>query len=191
MLNRRVAGGLAVLALALCGPVSAAPVVTLVPGGGAAQGPPGGLTGWGFEVTPDAVYWTTFTGVIAFNETNPALGLFLDLLGPQGGPSGGVLAPGAAVWTEPSAPFLGLGLGLYVIDGAAVAGAGNSGEFLILYERYSGDPASCGGCFVDSGFASVPFMVQVVPEPATGGLLALGLYAMCSISQRRAKVQRR
>ena len=182
---------LVVLALAAGAPLTAAPLVTLVPNGGVAQGAPGGLTGWGFEITPDPVYWTTFTTVIPLNETNPMLGLFLDFLGPQGGPSGGVLAPGVTVWTQPSSPFLGLGLGAYLIDGGAAVGAVNSGEFLVLYERYSGNPAGCGGCFVDAGFESVPFAVQVVPEPGTGALLALGLYAICSISQRRAKVQRR
>lgn len=187
----RRTGLLAALGLLVCGPLVAAPLVSLVPASGVALGPPGGLTGWGFAITPDPLYWTTFAGVIPLAETNPAVGVFLDLLGPQGGPTGGVLAPGAPVWMQSPIPFLGLGLGAYVVDPAAAVGSWNEGEFLVLYELFSGDPSNCGGCFVESGAVFAPFAVQVVPEPGTGLLLALGLYAMCSISQRRAKVQRR
>jgi hypothetical protein len=173
------------LALVGCSTLTAGPVMTLLPPDGAIQGAPGAVVGWGFNITADSTLWTTIVGVVVFDESDPSLGLFVDLISPQGGPNNGSLAPGSPDWTQPSLPFLGFGFGAYSISSSAAAGAMNQGQFLVLYELFSADPLTCGGCFVDSGLTSLPFSVEVVPEPGTSALITAGLALGWLVRRRR------
>jgi hypothetical protein len=174
-----------VLALVGCSTVAAGPIVTLLPPDGAIQGAPDSVVGWGFNITADDTMWTTIVGVVVLNETDPAVGLFIDLISPQGGPLNGSLAPGSPDWTQPSLPFLGLGFGAYSISSTAATGAINEGQFVVLYELFSSDPLTCGGCFVDSGITALPFSVEVVPEPGTTAMIAGGLALGWFLRRRR------
>jgi hypothetical protein len=163
--------------------LTAAPVVTPYPSS-AVVGLPGTIVGWGFQVTPDATEWISFTGSLTLNETNPALGFYLDLIGTQGGPAtSGVLPPSPEpVWEKEFDLNTFQGLGLFAISLSAPMNAVNSGDIRILYERYSDNPVTClVGCYIDSGFVDVPFSVTVgdpVPEPSTWQLLLLGVSAL-------------
>ena len=147
------------------------------PPDGVLSGLAGSTVGWGFTVQSDPLAWTSITGVLLLGESNPRLGVFIDLITPQGGPVSGVLPAGAPDWVQAFNALNFLGLGSYSIDPLATAGDQDEGTFLVLYETFSDNPATCGGCFVDSGAAFLPFAVNVVdaPEPATGALLGLAL----------------
>lgn len=153
----------------------AAPVLELGPNGGAISGAPGSEVGWDFSVTADPALWTSFSGVVLFEESDPSLGFFTDFISPQGGPSLGVLAPGAGNWTQTFNALIASGFGSYTIDPGAAIGAVNSGRFLILYEQFTDDPNNCGSCFADSGFLEADFSVTSVPEPGTMLLVGIGL----------------
>lgn len=166
-------------------------------------GSPGQTVGWGFDMTPDPVFYLSVSAAFIDSESNPALGVFSDFISLSGGPVGGVLAPGSPNWTESYDSAALKGFGEYFIDSNAVPGDTNLGQFLVILLRYSGDPNSCGSCFVDSQFALVDFGVNVsepVPEPASGAAagifaaLLIGRYRTsrrCSASQVRTNVQRR
>lgn len=160
-------------------PLHAAPLFSLTPPSGAISGAPGATAGWGFTVTPDPTYWTSVVGTVLLDETNPALGIFTDLISPQGGPTFGVLAPGAADWTQSFDLLNGTGFGAYSIDPGAAPGDSNSGQFLLLYELFSANPSTCGSCFVESNTATLGFTVTAtataVPEPTTLAMIGTAL----------------
>ena len=163
-----------------------AAVISLAPEDGLISGTPGSTVGWGFNLASDPLAWTSITGVVPLGESNPTLGLFIDLITPQGGPVFGALPPGGPDWVQAFDPLNFLGFGSYSIDPTALPGDGNTGTFLVLYETFSGNPATCGSCFLDSGVALVPFAVTVVaaPEPASTALLGLALMV---VALRRAR----
>ena len=159
----------------LAAPAFASPVVELNPVTGDITGIAGGATGWGFRMTADPTLWVSVIGTFTLFETNPLLGSYLDLIGTQGGPNAGILAPGAADWAQGYNPTIGLGLGMYFIDPSALAGDSNAGTIRVLYESFSDDPNTCGGCSVDSGYLDAPFSVTVAaPEPGTMVLFGFG-----------------
>lgn len=162
--------------------LTAAPVLTLTPGG-ALTGAAGTTVGWGFTLTPDDAEWITVTGSFVLSESNGSLGVYGDLIGSQGGPVGGLLPPSPQPdWVQDFDLGLFTGLGYYAIDPLAAAGAVNSGTIRVLYERFSDDPTQCGDCFVASGEWDVEFTVTVedtsVPEPGTWMLIATGAGAV-------------
>ncbi len=166
----------------------AAPVITLDPADGALTGAPAGTVGWGFTLTPDATEWITVTGSFLLTESNPSLGFYGDLIGSQGGPSGGLLPPAPQPdWVQSFDLGLFTGLGFYSIDPFAAPGAINSGTIRILYERFSDDPTTCGDCYLGSGELDAAFSVTVadnaVPEPSTWLLLPAGTIAI--LAKRR------
>jgi hypothetical protein len=171
------------LALSTC-TIYAAPLV-LTPQ--VLTGGPGETVGWGFEWTPDPNYYVTVSGALVDSESNPALGLFTDFISVTGGPTLGVIGPGAP-WIESYDATARTGFGDYTIDPGALPGDSNFGQFLLLYVRYSGDPNSCGSCFVDSQFALVDFGVNVtepVPEPASIVMAGLGAAVLFALKKRR------
>jgi hypothetical protein len=166
----------------------AAPVLSLDPAGGALTGAPAGTVGWGFALTPDATEWIAFTGSFLLTESNPSLGFYGDLIGTQGGPSGGLLPPAPQPnWVQSFDLNLLTGLGYYSIDPFAAPGAVNSGIIRILYERFSDAPNTCGDCYLGSGELDAAFSVTVadnaVPESSTWLLLPAGIFAM--LAKRR------
>ncbi len=148
------------------------------PDGAAINGAPGQAVGWGFKLTGDSSNWVSITGSLLLFETNPGIGFYNDLIGLQGGPTGGALAPNAT-WQQGYDAWKREGLGEFVIDALAMPGDSNGGGLLVLYELFSADPNVCGSaCLNGSGSILVPFNVNVtaapaVPEPGTGLLFAL------------------
>jgi hypothetical protein len=165
------------LLLVMCaGTLAAGPVLTLDPLDGNVSGPAGGVVGWGFTLTSDSSQWVSVIGTVLLFESNSSLGIYLDFIGTEGGPVSGILAPGSPAWTEAFDPAFGQGLGEFLIDPAASPGNPDSGTFRVLYETFSADPNTCGGCLIDSQFVEAPFTVSVAdpaPEPGSAMLMAL------------------
>lgn len=167
------------------------PVLLIQPQpGGRIQVAPGAINGWGFEMTGDPLYWISITGSQMVVESNPGIGSYVDLIGTQGGPSAGALAPNAT-WSQPVfSEVLGEGLGQYWMGPGVAPGTVNEGTIWVFYESFSADPSGCGGaCLVGSGILSVPFEVSTpsaVPEPSTwaGGVVA-GVLALAARRRRQ------
>lgn len=163
---------------------TAAPVVTLDPVVGSITGYPGQTLYWTASVEPDTNNWISFTGSALLNETSPAIGLFLDLIGLQGGPDGGVLPPGNGPWITQA--------GSYVIGALAPVGAVNTATLRLLYEEFSANPFTCGDCLVGSNYIDVNVQIEVTatPEPSSQLLAgaALALIASRATGARRRRV---
>ena len=160
------------------GALFASPVLTLDPSSGNISGPAGSTVGWGFSLTSDQTDWISVIGTVALFETNPALGSFTDLIGPQGGPTSGALAAGAADWVQMFDLSVASGLGSFAIDPGAHIGDSDSGTFRVLYETFTDNPATCGGCMLGVGSVDVGFTVTAAaqtPEPGTWLLVAGGI----------------
>lgn len=186
-----------------CG-VSAAPILTLDQPD--LVGLPGQAVGWGFQATnqiqtaPPAgeePEWITFTGSLLLSESNPSIGVYVDLIGSLGGPENFVLPPGYGPWTVGFDFSQFLGLGTYFIEPQVVPGAVNSGVIRVLYERWSDDPNQCGECNLGSGELDLAFSVTVtdtlpepVPEPGTWALVAGAWLAVMGWRQHRARDRR-
>jgi len=166
-------------------------IVALDPVDGVISGAPGGTVGWGFTVTNGA-NWISIDSVSIENETSPlggASGGFTSYMDLLGGLTNGVTPPNQ-MWSlvfSPGSP--GTGIGQYAIDASTPLGASDSGDFVIFYDEFSGDPSTCGSCFVDtlqmfdSGGNPPAFTINVavtsVPEPASALLvLAAGIVAL-------------
>lgn len=180
--------------LLLCGwAASADPVITLDAPGGVIAGAPGDTIGWGFTVTSDPAYLTTFVTSFTLFETNPSIGFYTDFIGAQGGPENFTLPAGAPDWVQTFDPVQQTGMGSFAINPGALPGAIDSGVIHIEYEMVlassSFSPfAGSTNCGV-SCFASVelPFAVTVsapAPEPATCVLEVVGL-VLVGIGRKR------
>jgi hypothetical protein len=163
-----------ILLLTIAAAAAAGPI-TLIPQDGTIAGLAGSTVGWGFQLPADAVNWISITGVVTLGEDNPALGVFTDFISPQGGPDFGALAPAGPAWEQNFDAANFQGFGSYTIDPGAIAGDHNSGTFLVLYETFTDNPATCGSCFDSSGTAFLDFRVDVVAAPEPGTALLAGL----------------
>jgi len=167
-----------ILYLTIAAGAANAGVITLSPAGGTIAGTPGATVGWGFRLEADPLDWISVVGIVPLGEDNPALGTFIDFISPQGGPTFGALAAGAPDWQQDFDLTQFQGFGSYTIDPGAVPGDHNSGTFLVLFESFTDNPATCGSCFDSSGTAFLPFQVNVAapaPEPGTALLAGLAL----------------
>lgn len=171
-----------IAALLLSAAVAGAdPLLTLDPA--SISGPPGFATGWGFTLQGDSTYYTEIVGTFTLNETNPLLGSFTDYISAQGGPVNGYLAPGGT-WSQSYNSALQTGFGEYALLPTDGPGDSDSGQFVIQYQLFSGDPTVCGSCFVSSGILINDFSVTATPEPDSFGTIALaGL--LCLVLRRR------
>jgi len=182
--------------------IFAAPIVRSIPVDGLISGSPGDTIGLGFDVTADPALFVSFTASVTLLETNPSLVSYTDFIGAQGGPDNAVLPPASPDWIEQFDASNQTGIGSFLIDMSAVAGSSDIGTIRILYDEFSGDPNSCGNCYVASSFEDVSFTVQVVspvqvvpgviPEPdtKTTALAGLGLlFVLIGSSRRPARVK--
>ncbi len=179
-----------ILLLILMTPVPAAwaaPRFTLSPP--TVSGAPGQTVGWGFSLTSDDLYWISVLGSYLEFETNPGLGVYIDRIGPLGGPVDFSLAPGANPWIQTFSPEGVTGVGAFLIDAAAPVGALNMGELVVLVDYFTDNPLTCGSCQTGSGEFRQAFGVSVsdVPEPATMALSGLGL-VVAALWRRRGTV---
>lgn len=190
-MTTQLTSSLGALLLAGAAVVHASPVVTALPGG-SISGAPGATIGWGFTATPDPQYAASFIASFLTGETNPSLGTYSDIISYQGGPSQGLLNPGAP-WTEnfsfSADPAQQMGLGAYQISSSAAPGQSDSGNILLEYELFTVS-GPCPGCYVESGTLQVPFTVTVAdgpsaPEPATWSMLLGAALAAMGCRWRR------
>jgi hypothetical protein len=173
--------------------------IQLGPANGAVDGVAGATVGWGFTVS-----WSSTNGdVISFSgtsvtpfESNPSLRAgymsFIDL---QGGPdSPGVLAPADGPWTEAfdpgSQPQQGVGSYRIASDPAiAVPGAQDTGQISFSFSVYDSNLNSIGDPSYTYSDASTAYTVTVdassAPEPATLGLLLVGLGILATAGRQR------
>ncbi len=98
----------------------AAPILTLDPANGNIAGSAGSTVGWGFDLPSDPTNSLTIISSFLTNQTNAALGNYVDLIAGQGGPDAGLVDPGAADWIEPF---------LFSADPANQTGAGIMSTF--------------------------------------------------------------
>jgi hypothetical protein len=143
----------------------------LSPAGGTVSGAPGQLVGWGYTLAnTDAVNWFVPTQLSAssFALGTPDAGYF----------DFPILAPGLAVSVAFNAST-GQGLFGLQLHPGVLPGQGESGQFTLAGEWWSGDPLGGGMLLQPGNSALAPFTVQVTggatPEPATLALLLGGL----------------
>ncbi len=87
------------------------------------SGAPGDVVGWGFSSTNDDFFQSiSFGQSILINETNPSLGTYMDMIGPQGGPDNFAVDPGET-WSQGFSILSQQGLGSFTIDPGATPGA--------------------------------------------------------------------
>lgn len=159
----------------------AAATITIDPVSGIAAGSPGDTVGWGFSTyNTDLLQSISFSQSVLVNETNPLLGFYVDLIGPQGGPDNFSLDPNST-WSEGFDLVNQFGLGYFVIDPSAIAGSSDSGSIRVFFNLADGTPDSI----------DLPFMVQVqapagAPEPGSWCMLLLGLALLTGRRRRRA-----
>jgi hypothetical protein len=151
----------------LAGSLPATTFSTL-PGSGVLTGAPGETVGWGFSSTNDDFFQSiSFSQSILVNETNPLLGIYIDLIGPQGGPVNFAVDAGQT-WSEGFSNVNQVGLGTFTIDPGAAPGSSDSGSIRVFFNFADSTPGSI----------DVPFFVFVagdsVPEPVTGWMILLG-----------------
>jgi hypothetical protein len=157
-----------ILASALLGHLAAA-TMSIDPVSGIAAGSPGDTVGWGFSTyNTDLFQAISFSQSVLINETNPLLGSYTDLIGPQGGPNNFSLDPNST-WSQGFDFASQSGLGFFQIDPNAIVGSSDSGLIRVFFNLADGTPDSI----------DLPFTVQVqassVPEPGSWCLLLLGL----------------
>jgi len=158
----------ALLLTLLAGHLAAA-TLTIDPVSGIATGSPGDTVGWGFSTyNTDLFQSISFSQSVLINETNPLLGFYTDLIGPQGGPNNFSLDANST-WSQGFDFGNQSGLGFFQIDPNAIVGSSDSGLIRVFFNLEDGTPDSI----------DLPFTVQVqaatVPEPGSWCLLLLGL----------------
>lgn len=178
--------------LAVAGALQASPMLSfqLLPGN--LYNSPGGTSGWGFTLTSDSTDWISVLTSSLTNESNPALGIYNDFIGLQGGPVNSVLGPNAS-WTETFDLGAQTGVGSYSIGPAApIDAAADVGILDVQYQIFSGDPNACGSCSIGFGDIAAPFSIHVTaaPEPRTLGWLS-GFVIFALLSRRRGYQQPR
>src|SRR5260370_33029050 len=100
----------------------AAATISIDPVSGIAAGSPGDIVGWGFSAyNTDLLQSISFSQSVLINETNTLLRVYLDLIGPQGGPDNFSLDPNST-WSEGFDFSNQFGLGYFAIDANAVTG---------------------------------------------------------------------
>jgi hypothetical protein len=141
----------------LAGPASASTLTTFPPSG-FVTGSPGEDVGWGFSFTNESLTQSlSFSQSFLVDETNPLLGSYTDLIGPQGGPDNFSVDIGAT-WQEGFDQASQQGLGFFSIDPNAIAGSSDSGVIQVFYNFADSTPGSI----------DVPFTVTVTSSPEPG-----------------------
>jgi hypothetical protein len=171
-------------------PLRAGPVLTLLPSGDLSGGP-GDVLGWGFSITNDANYIEISgaffcTGVVNYPSScgSPLLGTFEDYISNfndiiVGNPTGTDPATVSYLFDITAQT----GIGSFTVDPGAGGGT-DSGEIVLSYYEYDLDPNDpdrnrLGG----EQYMSAEASVDVVPEPATAGMLGGALLIMALVTR--------
>jgi hypothetical protein len=187
---------LPIAALGLCvwaaAPLRAGSVLDLLPSGDL-SGAPGEVLGWGFSISNDANYIEISgaffcTGVVNYPSScgSPLLGAFADYISNfndiiVGNPTGTDPATVSQLFNITAQT----GIGSFTIDPGAGIGT-DSGEIVLSYFVWDLDPNDDDAIKLDNG--GVQYMwatasVDVVPEPATAGMLGGALLIMALVGK--------
>ena len=171
----------------------AGPVLTLTPVSGM-SGQPGATVGWGFQITNDANYIEITSASFCLSPvsfpacTLPTTGLFTDFISFY---NDIIVGPGGtdpATVEQPFDPIAFTGIGSFVIDPAAPLGAANVGAIVLTYNVFHEDPNDSGANkLATDQVLTADASVEVAnssPEPATFGILGLGLAGLATIARR-------
>ncbi len=136
---------------------------------------PGGSVNFLFTAGPDSTSYVSYVSSFLINESDAALGSYLDNIGLLGGPVNFSHAPGAKTWSGIA--------GTYQVSPWAVVGATNNATLRVLYELHSDDPLQCGNCWLDTKWKDVAVSITVAPVPEPGSLLLIGLAGVALLLQ--------
>jgi hypothetical protein len=177
---------LLVLSTAVCG-LQAAPILQLSPPGGALTGAPGQVVGWGFTLTNTSDFLVVTS---ADYVTATPLGTFTDFISGFNFIVAGPVPESSTVSQSFDASSF-TGIGSFLIDPGAVAGALSTGVIRLTYDLYSVspndplfDPATdlrSGGLSLD---ADASVQVSATPEPASWILMGASMAGLV-IGRRR------
>jgi len=173
-------------------PLRAGSVLDLLPSGDL-SGAPGEALGWGFSISNDANYIEISgaffcTGVVNYPSScgSPLLGAFEDYISNfndiiVGNPTGTDPATVSQLFNITAQT----GIGSFTIDPGAGIGT-DSGEIVLSYFVWDLDPNDDDAIKLDNG--GVQYMwatasVDVVPEPATAGMLGGALLIMALVGK--------
>jgi hypothetical protein len=168
------------------------PALTLLPSG-ELSGEAGDVLGWGFSITNDANYIEISgaffcTGVVNYPSScgSPLLGTFEDYISNfndiiVGNPTGTDLATVSQLFDITAKT----GIGSFTVDPGAVVGT-DSGEIVLSYYEYDLDPNNPDANLLDNGMEQYMWAeaeVDVVPEPATAGMLGGALLIVALVGK--------
>jgi hypothetical protein len=162
---------------------------TTSPAGGSISGVAGSTIGWGYSITnQSATDWLVTTNLNAglFINCSPNSGLF----------DFPIIAPG----TKATEAFnLAASLGLFDLawNPGAPVGFGNSGQFTLSAEWWSGNPLAGGTFIADavdqnaaySATVSAPVVSSGAPEPSVLGMLAVGVFFCIQAGRARYRAR--
>jgi hypothetical protein len=159
------------------------------PPGGSITGGPGDTVGWGFTLTNSTADWISVTSSALTFETNSILGVYTDNIGLQSGPPPSFALAPSTFWSE---TFDGVsqGIGAYTIASNAVLFAQDSGQILVSFDEFNGDPTN-GGVQAGSSNVSAAFTVEIVPTSEVPEPSALPLVEATSVLIFAARCRRR
>jgi len=168
-------------------------VLVLTPTG-ALSGGPGDTVGWGFQITNDANYIEITSASFCLSPvsfpacTLPTTGLFTDFI------SGWDIIVGYPGGTDPATveqpfdPIAVTGIGSFAIDPGAAIGAADIGAIVLTYNVFDEDPNDSGANkLATDQVLTADASVEVAspsPEPATFGILGLGLAGLAAVARR-------
>ncbi len=163
----------------------AVPVLTLIPTTASAQ--PGGVTGWGYDITnPDPTNYVVLNDSFVTGGLSTGIfGNYVDyivsnfiVIGPNGD-TGPVAFDRASL----------SGVGEFDFNAVVPPFTRVSGTINIDYSLFSqnpNDPNFDPGSFVGSGTFSADAAAQIVPEPGSGALTGLAVLAVAFLAWRRS-----
>ena len=170
--------------------LQAGPILTINPAGGALTGGPNDTVGWGFTLTNNSDFLVVDE---ANYVTTSPIGVFSDFI--SGffivvGPS-----PETSSWSQSFDDAAQTGIGSYMISPSAALGSLSVGTIEVTYDLYSvspndptWDPTTD---YLGTNTLSQPASVLVapsIPEPASGGMLLIGICAMLGLRVIRAAI---